>query len=97
MQAAAATYCSEANHDTAVLGVYLRRACGHVVWAALAMIFVEPYWITPEFSARSYVAIAGIAGAMLLMAIRNQFVKRGKLVSKETHAQPTSPDEVGGR
>jgi hypothetical protein len=40
---------------------------------AIAMIFVEPYWITPESKLRLYVAAAGVVGASLVVAARNWF------------------------
>jgi hypothetical protein len=45
---------------------------------ALAMIFVEPYWITPESKARLYVAVGGIIGAAAVTVLRNWFRRKGR-------------------
>jgi hypothetical protein len=46
---------------------------GALMGIAIAMIFVEPYWITPESKIRLYVAGAGLIGASLVVAARNWF------------------------
>jgi hypothetical protein len=44
---------------------------GILLGFALAMIFVEPEFITPESKAKDYVAIGGIVGATLVVVVRN--------------------------
>ena len=69
---------------------------GTMLGFALAMIFVEPYWITPDSKMRSYVAIAGVVGAMTMMVVRNQFAKRSKSPLEQKNAEPgPAPDRSG--
>lgn len=65
--------------------MYKARATADLVFGALsgtsfgfglAMIFVEPYWITPDSKARQYVALAGVLGASAVMFVRNQYHKK---------------------
>ena len=63
---------------------------------ALAMIFIEPHWITPESAARRYVAVAGLAGAMAVMLVRNLTASLRKSPTGPKDAEPgTSQDGPG--
>src|SRR5205823_1184378 len=55
---------------------------GLLLGLALAMIWVEPYWITPDSKARLYVAVAGVLGAGLVFMVRNLF-HRDRVSAKE--------------
>jgi hypothetical protein len=59
---------------------------GTFLGVALAMIFVEPYWITPESKARTYVALAGVAGASAVTVIRNRVARRAKPPAEQPSA-----------
>ena len=58
----------------------------------LAMIFVEPYWITPDSKARQYVAVAGVLGASAIMIVRNQYSKRHKSPAQQNGGEADSHD-----
>ncbi len=51
---------------------------GTLFGLAVAMIFIEPYWITPESKARTFVALAGIVGASLVTVARSRSAAREK-------------------
>ncbi len=50
---------------------------GLLLGLAVAMIWVEPYWITPESKARLYVGAAGVLGASAVCMVRNWFHRKG--------------------
>jgi hypothetical protein len=70
---------------------------GTLLGFALAMIFVEPYWITPDSKARLYVAVGGILGAMGVMVVRNQVAKPEKVPPERTSGEPDVAPDRGGK
>jgi hypothetical protein len=71
------------RHPPASLDWALGLLAGACTGAALAMIFVEPYWITPESRARLYVGGIGIVSASAVCFVRN------RLARKEAMAPPS--------
>jgi hypothetical protein len=49
---------------------------GTLLGIAIAMIVVEPDWITPQSKVKLYVAAAGVVGATLVIAARNWFRRK---------------------
>jgi len=53
---------------------------GTLFGMAAAMIWIEPYWITPDSKVRLYVAAAGVLGASGVCMVRNWFHRKGKSI-----------------
>jgi formate-dependent nitrite reductase membrane component NrfD len=68
---------------------------GTLTGFALAMLCVEPYLITPNSTARYYVAVAGIAGATVVMAVRNRLAGQSSPPGGLANAEPSAAPDRG--